>query len=223
MKIYPSLISADLLNLRSVVTTLDPYCDGYHLDVMDFHFVPNLTWGPAFIEQLGKATPKPFHVHLMVDEVGKWLEILSWRAKDTCIFHYESLQGDGEKIKAVINRARSKHVRIGIAINPATHVERLLPFLSLIDTVLIMSVEPGFSGQPFIPSVIEKIPSFASYRRAYHLTFTIGVDGGINEDILPMLHKMGVDYVGIASALFSAKDSVKELKKMYAVCGIKQA
>ncbi|MCK4517934.1 ribulose-phosphate 3-epimerase, partial [Candidatus Babeliales bacterium] len=163
MKIYPSLISSDLLNLDKTINQIDNYCDGFHIDVMDDHFVPNLTWGPAFVWAISEKTKLPLHVHLMVDEPEKWLDRVKLKKDDIFIFHVEAVVGWKENkvidfIKKVTNlRAKAMGCKVGVAINPKTPVESIFSFLPSLDHVLIMAVEPGFSGQKFMPEVLEKV------------------------------------------------------------------
>src|SRR3990172_9915424 len=124
MTIYPSLISSDLLNLAATLSLFDDHCDGYHLDVMDDHFVPNLTWGPAFINAIASHTKLPLNVHLMVDNPENWLNRLTLSQKDSFIFHWEALN-DVEQVIALAQTIRAKGILAGLAINPKTDVESI--------------------------------------------------------------------------------------------------
>lgn len=214
MKIFPSLISADLLNLETVIKQLDPYCDGLHIDVMDDHFVPNLTWGPAFINQIIEKTSLPVHLHLMVDEPEKWVKRVNLRSKDTFIFHYEAVS-DNERILRLVDLLKILGVQVGIAINPKTEINKIFDYVDNLDHILIMSVEPGFSGQKFIPEVLDKVEYLVNQRTAMNLNFQIGMDGGINKENIKMILKKGVDQIGAASAIFSGPNFVQNLKDLY--------
>ncbi|MBD3273565.1 ribulose-phosphate 3-epimerase [Candidatus Dependentiae bacterium] len=214
MEILPSLISADLLNLETVIKNLDPHCDGYHIDVMDDHFVPNLTWGPAFVKSISSATNLPLHVHLMVQNPEKWVSRIEFKSQDTFIFHYEATKSE-DRILKLINVVKALGCKVGIAINPGTPVVKIFDYIDNIDHVLIMSVEPGFSGQKFIPDVVDKVKLLINQRNSMHLNFKIGMDGGIGKDNIAMLKHQGVDQFGIASAIFSEKDPVAALKNLY--------
>ena len=214
MEIYPSLISADILNLKTVITQLDSHCNGYHIDVMDDHFVPNLTWGAAFINAIQTATNLPTHIHLMVDTPQTWSDRLALREGDIFIFHGEAVS-DPEKIRKLISQVKEKNWKVGLAVNPATPIEIVFEFLPALDHVLIMSVNPGFSGQKFMPEVVDKVKPLVEKRNQDGLVFTIGMDGGIGQDNIGMLAQAGVEQFGIASALFSADDLLATLKKLY--------
>ncbi len=212
MKIYPSLISADLLRLKEVITLLDNHCDGYHLDVMDDHFVPNLTWGPMFINAIAADTTLPLQVHLMVTDPATWLSRLDLCDKDSIIFHIEAMETIEQAIE-LIKDIHDQGIRAGIALNPATEVTRIKGLLPQVDEVLVMSVNPGFSGQAFI-DVTNKIDELKDIRLYENLTFEIGMDGGINKNNIPILKQHGVEFVGIASAIFSEIDLVKAVKNL---------
>lgn len=217
MKIYPSLISADLLNLKEVLAQLDAHCDGYHLDVMDDHFVPNLTWGPGFINAIAAATTLPLHVHLMVENPFDWLDRLHLAEKDCFIFHQEVFEED-EQIKELTKKVQQKGWQVGIALNPKTSVKKIKLLLPLFDEVLLMSVEPGFSGQLFI-DVLNKVDELSEIRMHENLRFAIGMDGGINQDNIGLLVQRGVEFVGVASAIFSKNNMVKALQDLYQKAG----
>jgi ribulose-phosphate 3-epimerase len=213
MQIYPSLISSDLLDLKQTIQQLDPHCDGYHLDVMDDHFVPNLTWGPAFINTIRQITKLPFHVHLMVDNPGKWLNRLSLQQQDTFIFHHEALP-DLAVQKKLAADIHAKGIKAGISINPKTAAERIFDILPYIDLVILMSVEPGFSGQQFIQETTKKINPLLAMRHQLGKNFLITMDGGINHNNIASLAQQNVDIVAVASAIFAQKDPIVALKQL---------
>ena len=212
MEIYPSLISSDLLNLKNTINILEPVVDGFHIDIMDDHFVPNLTWGPAFVNDFVWETEKPLHVHLMVDNPKKWLSRLNLRPRDTFIFHYEAI--DKKDIPMFIEEIKSQDIKVGIAINPKTDVNKIFKFLSGLDNVLLMSVKPGFSGQKFIPEVIAKIAPLIEFRKKNNLNFKISMDGGIDKSNIKNLVDIGVEQFGVASAIFSQTNVVEAVKKL---------
>ncbi len=146
-RIFPSLISGNLLNLQSDITLLDPLCDGYHLDVMDCHFVPNLTWGPQFINAIASVTKQTLWVHLMTTNPACVIEQLDIPQKSMVEIHIELEY----KIEAILTIIKKRGWLPGLAISPETPLEKLYPFLPLCHYVTIMSVTPGFSGQQFIP------------------------------------------------------------------------
>jgi len=211
MKIYPSLISADLLNLESTIKNLEPHCDGFHIDVMDNHFVPNLTWGPAFIKAISQTTNNPLFVHLMIENPEQFLSSLHLKSNDTIAFHIEN----DINIIETIKRIREKKWHACLAIKPNSPIESLWPYLDVISSVLLMSVNPGFSGQRFLPESLQRLEQLAQYRKEKKMNFSIVMDGGINTTNIGTLAQHGCDAVGVASAIFDAHDPIKALKKLY--------
>ncbi|HBS47607.1 TPA: ribulose-phosphate 3-epimerase [Candidatus Dependentiae bacterium] len=215
MEIFPSLISADLLNLEKVINSLNDKCDGFHIDVMDNHFVPNLTWGPAFIQEFVKIAKIPLDVHLMVDDPQGWIDKLKLRPIDYLIFHVEACK-DNEEIIKICTKAKKIGCKIGMAINPKTKIDSFLGILNIFDQVLIMSVEPGFSGQKFDKSVMDKVQKIAELKRKNNLKLKISMDGGIGKDNIKFLSENGVDRVGVATSVFGGGDYLKNLADLYA-------
>jgi len=209
-KIFPSLIAADLMNLRAEIEALNPHCEGYHLDVMDNHFVPNLTWGAQFINAIAKTTSRPALVHLMVDDPTNWIEKFTLPAHSSIEIHVES----AGQTRKNLQRIRDLNLSPGIVINPKTEIEVIFPYLDLVDSVLLMSVEPGFSGQAFIPKVIEKIEPLVGYRETKGLKFEIGMDGGIGKENIADLTKRRIDFFGVGSGIFGQPNRVKALKEL---------
>lgn len=218
MKIYPSLISCDVLNLASTLATLDPHVDGYHIDIMDDHFVPNLTWGPAFVNALAGATTKPLQMHLMVDNPASWVTRLNLQKKDSFVFHREAISDIYEGVK-LIEELKKRSIKAGLALNPTTGLEQLEPFVALLDEILIMSVNPGFSGQKFIESVTDKVPALVAMRQQKNLKFSICMDGGIGSGNICSLQQAGVQIVSVASAIFSSPNYCQALMNLYALLG----
>jgi ribulose-phosphate 3-epimerase len=211
MKIHPSLISADLLNLKNVIKTLEPHCDGFHIDVMDNHFVPNLTWGPMFIKAIAQATDKPLFVHLMIDNPETFLEKIHIKRASTVSFHIENTKN----ISQMIKRIKENKWHANIAIKPNTPLEKILPFLNDISSVLLMSVEPGFSGQQFLAGSLDRLKELAAYRKEKELNVAIVMDGGINKTNIGHLAQHGCDEVGVAAAIFTTEDPVASLEELY--------
>ncbi len=214
MHIHPSLISSDLLDLKATIKLLDPHCKGYHLDVMDDHFVPNLTWGPSFINAIRQTTNLSLYVHLMVDNPFAWPDRLELKHEDTIVFHYEALPNQRDQ-KKLIDHIHSKGILAGIALNPNTSVDLIADCLPLIDSVLVMSVEPGFSGQAFIPHALNTVKRLDGLRIVHKYRFSIAMDGGINERTIKDIANHNVDIAAAASALFSKPDPIQALRKLY--------
>jgi len=208
--LYPSLISADVLNLASVLKRLDSCVSGYHIDIMDFNFVPNLTWGPPIVNAIAQATTKQLWVHLMVNNPKGMIKALDLRPDSIVSFHIESYSEN----KTIINDIQEKRYLPSIAISPKTPVEEILPFLSTIYQVLVMSVEPGFSGQLFLPETISKVDTLVQYKKNHNLNFRIGMDGGINKKNINNLITHGVDDIAIAHAIFGSPDYVQALHNL---------
>jgi ribulose-phosphate 3-epimerase len=217
MQIYPSLISSDLLNLEKTLVTLNSACDGYHIDIMDNHFVPNLTWGAAFVKAIRQATMLPLHIHLMVSNPAAWINRLEIHATDTIIFHYEALTSLGD-CAALAQAIRTASYKVGIAINPSTPVESIIDIVHMFDIVLIMSVNPGFSGQNFIAETTKKIAPLIAIKAQERHTFAIGFDGGINITNISALSVLGVDNIAAAAAIFSQHNPVAALHNLYQLC-----
>ncbi|MEX0940147.1 MAG: ribulose-phosphate 3-epimerase [Candidatus Babeliales bacterium] len=211
--IFPSLISADILNLRKVIQSLESHCDGFHIDVMDWHFVPNLTWGPMFVNAFAQITPKPLFVHLMIEKPYEFLDLLTLRPIDTVSFHIEATKN----IKLTTNRIIEKKWLASIAINPKTPLSEIFPFLDTINSILLMSVDPGFSGQRFIKHSVDRLIELDNHRKQQKLSFEIVMDGGINKDNIQNLIQHGVDQVGIASGIFSHNNPIETLHTLYKI------
>lgn len=211
-KIYPSLISGDLLNLEQQIKALEPHCAGFHLDVMDFHFVPNLTWGPDFINAIRTATTQQLWIDLLVDEPLPYLSRLKLNHNDIVSIHYESIYDTN-----IFYQMHMKNWQASLALDPKTPIEVIIPFLDVIDHVLLMSVVPGFSGQEFVHESVEKLKKLHALREEHEAEFSIGMDGGLSATTLPLVVPYGVDTIAIASAIFNAPNPVEELKKLGAL------
>ena len=210
-EIFPSLISANLLELKEEIELLEPHVAGFHIDVMDFHFVPNLTWGPAFINQIRRATNKKLWVHLMVDSPEKYLDRLELSDNDIVSVHFES-QHHGPLLD-LFDNIQSRGWVPSMALNPDTSI-KVLDSVGKLEPILLMSVEPGFSGQEFIPETADKLKKLAHLRKEQALPLTIALDGGINSTNAHELVSAGADQLAIASALFSDPDRLKALHKI---------
>lgn len=214
-EIWPSLISANLLDLKDVMHQLDPYCAGYHLDIMDNHFVPNLTWGAQFANAIAAHTKKPVWVHLMIDAPELFLDRLKLPKESYISFHAETKSD----INAIINEIKKKGWRPSLALNPETPIEAAFPFLEQLEQILIMSVNPGFSGQELIPSTLEKIVPLKHILQTRKLEMPIALDGGITRSNIKHIHGVGVDQFGMASGIFAHSNPAEELAHLYALCG----
>lgn len=210
IKIFPSLMSANILDLKEIIEKLEPYCAGFHLDVMDLHFVPNLTFGPSIINAIAKASSKALFVHLMIEYPENFIDYLQLPEGSIVVFHRTTTPKPTNLIKAI----SKKGWKAGMALDPDESIENVTPLLKELDYVLIMSVRPGFSGQEFIPQTLDKVKKLKTYRKKNKLNFRIAIDGGINEKNIQEVVNSGVDDIAMASAIFKAKDPVKALKKL---------
>lgn len=219
MKLFPSLISSNLLQLGQTIATLDPYVDGYHLDIMDFHYVPNLTWGPAFINAIRKASRKQLWIHLMVDEPLRYLERFELAPNDIVSFHASAAPN---AVLPLYQEIRRRNLIPSIALKPTTDVSVIKLLLDAhidIRHVLLMSVEPGFSGQSFIPNSIERLQELVQLRTASHANFTIGIDGGITQENISAVCAAGAQDIAAASAIFSQPDPLAAIKLLHQKAG----
>jgi len=210
IEIFPSLISANLLNLQKEIETLEPYCAGFHLDVMDFHFVDNLTWGFDFVNQIRKATKKKLQIHLMVDYPEKYISRLSLNPGDIISFHIES--PTNLNLEQILATIKNLNLIASVAISPFTPLESLINLNFKLEHVLLMSVRPGFSGQSFMPHSIDRLKALNNFRMAHDLDFKICVDGGINAQNYKSLINNGANQLAIASAIFN-NNRLENLKK----------
>src|SRR4030095_15228144 len=206
--IYPSLMAADQLNLESEIRILKNYCAGFHLDVMDNHYVPTITWGAATVNAIAQIAV--VWVHVMIDNPMVFYEQLVLKPDSIVSFHIESEINFFDSIKII----KEKKHKLSIAISPKTPISRIVPFLNIVDQVLLMSVEPGFSGQPFLISAVDRISEVVAYRQEYQWSFRIGVDGGINKNNIAMLVEKGMDDCAVGSGIFSNEDPVAALQEL---------
>ena len=211
--IYPSLISADPLHIEKSLQQLDPHCIGYHIDVMDGHFVPNITWGFDMVNAIAAATERNIWLHLMVTDPGKWLDQIDLREGSMVSFHIES---NGE-VSGLIAHIKEKKWRPSLAINPKTPVAETFQWLNAVDHVLLMSVEPGFSGQRFLPSTMAKLAELAEYRKKHNRSFIIGIDGGVGKSNVQQLVAGGAQDMAAASSLFETPNPVAALHELRAL------
>jgi ribulose-phosphate 3-epimerase len=201
VKIAPSILSADFACLADEVERVSGEADLLHVDVMDGHFVPNLTIGPPVVRALRARTELFLDCHLMVDNPGVLLADFAKAGADRCIVHVEV--GDPQPL---FDELRTLGVGVGLTLNPETPVDEVLPFLDRIDLLLVMSVHPGFGGQHFIPEVLDKVKVARQAIDDQDLPVEIEIDGGIKHDNAKLAYDAGVDILVAGSAIFEAAD-----------------
>lgn len=206
--ISPSILAADFTRLGEEIRTLeDAGADMIHIDVMDGHFVPNLTMGPFIVEAVRKCTDLPIDAHLMITDPAAYASAFIDAGADFIVFHVEAC----EDPSAVFDLVRSRGAKPGLAVNPPNPAENLKPYLAEIDLALVMTVNPGFAGQSFIADVMPKLATVARWKKEQGLDFLIEVDGGIGTSQAPVVVKNGGEVLVAASAIFGTPDIARAL------------
>jgi ribulose-phosphate 3-epimerase len=210
-EILPSILSADFAHLGEQVAALEQAgCRMLHVDVMDGHFVPNLTIGPPVVASLRKTTRLKLDVHLMITDPDRYAPLFIEAGADQVLVHQETCP----HLDRTVRMIQGLGARAGVVINPATPVATLDEVLGIVDYVLIMSVNPGFGGQKFIPYTLDKVRRLAQTRREKGLDFSIEIDGGVTLDNIGEMVKAGVDWVVAGSAIFGGGNPAAAFAEM---------
>ena len=204
--IAPSILSADFSRLADEVRSVEQAgCDSIHVDVMDGHFVPNLTIGPPVIHWIRKTTKLPLDVHLMIEEPIQYLEEFKKAGSDWITIHVEACKD----VAGTLKKIRSLGAKAGISLRPKTKLEAIFPYLNLVDLVLVMTVEPGFGGQKFMPEMLDKVRALKNRFSGF-----ISVDGGINLETGSQAAQAGANVFVAGSAIFRESDRKVFIQKL---------
>jgi ribulose-phosphate 3-epimerase len=209
MHIHPSILSADFVNLESELQTISS-ADAVHVDVMDNHFVPNLTFGTQMVKRLQEVSPIPLDVHLMISNVDDFAPEYAKLGIASTTFHIEASKDPKSLIKA-IRKAGSK---VAVAIKPGTELSQVENLFTEIDMLLIMTVEPGFGGQPLIETTLEKVANAKATFKARNLEISIQVDGGVTTENISRLSLLGADTFVAGSSVFMSSDRAGNIARL---------
>jgi ribulose-phosphate 3-epimerase len=211
IKISPSILSADFSILGDEIKSLEQAgADLIHIDVMDGHFVPNITMGPPIIKMVRKCTKLPFDVHLMISPVEKYIKAFADAGSDIITIHPEATNN----LKRAVSTIKSLGKKAGVSLNPKTPISALMDVINDIDLILIMSVNPGFAGQSFMSEVLPKVTELRKMINEKKLKIDIEIDGGINFETAPLAVKAGANILVSGTTIFSGslKDNIQKLR-----------
>ena len=211
LKIAPSILAADFSKLAEEVKCVDSLgADYIHIDVMDGHFVPNITLGPGIVKCLRPHTELPFDVHLMIENPDQYIKDFKEAGADIITVHVEACR----HLHRTLQLIKQYEMQCGVVLNPHTPHEIIKHVLQEVDWILIMSVNPGFGGQTFIPDSLNKIATLNQWRQEQNLSYVIEVDGGVNEETARLCEEAGADVVVAGSAVFNAVDRQLAIQKI---------
>ena len=209
MIVAPSILSADFGNLKDSIAKVKS-AKWLHVDVMDGHFVPNISIGPVVIKGLRQYTDQVFDTHLMITDPKKYAEVFVKAGSDRITFHIET----EEDPYGLIEYLRELDVKVGVSIKPNTDISKIRELIPLIDQVLVMSVEPGFGGQAFMPNALDKIRDISEFRKLWNPELLIVVDGGINQDTGKQCIEAGADVLVAGSYVFNSEDPEERINSL---------
>ncbi|MYL48754.1 ribulose-phosphate 3-epimerase [Halobacillus litoralis] len=210
-KIAPSILASDFSKLGEEIKDVERGgADYIHVDVMDGHFVPNITIGPLIVDHIRPVTDLPLDVHLMIENPDQYIEAFAKAGSDIITVHQEACP----HLHRTIQLIKSHGVKAGVVINPATPAETIRPILQDVDLVLLMTVNPGFGGQSFIHSVVPKIEQISQWREEEELSFEIEIDGGVKVETAKLCTDAGADVLVAGSAIFNQEDRKKAIEEI---------
>jgi len=213
-KIAPSVLSADFSRLGEEIKAVEKAgADLIHLDIMDGHFVPNITVGPLLVDAARKVTQLPLDAHLMIENPEKYIPEFAKAGANSISIHVEACKRPGQ-LKKNLRLIRQCGAAPSLALNPATPLSRILPFLEDVAMILVMTVNPGFGGQAFMPSCIKKVEKLRKIIDQKRLSIDIEVDGGIKPDNIQLLSQAGADIFVAGSAIFKSSNYKETIQKM---------
>jgi len=213
IKLSPSILNADFAHLADAIEAVEPYSDYIHMDVMDGHFVPNITFGPLMIEAVKRITDVPMDTHLMIYNPPEWVEAFAEAGSDRISFHLRACRDPESVIRAI----RTLGASPGLAISPEVPTFELKPFLGMVDFVIIMCVYPGFGGQKLMPEMLNRIGAVKRDAAELGIKVEVEVDGGVKAQNIPMVLEAGADNLVVGSSIFGATDVSRAAAEIRAI------
>lgn len=209
MKIAPSILTANFVYLKDEIKSIDEHADLLHVDIMDGHFVPNISFGPAIAGQISELTKLPLDIHLMVTNPLEWVDKVNFETT-----RYITVHAEAARFAESLMRIHYIHKKAGICIKPSTPIEVIEPFLSKVDLVLVMGVEPGYGGQAFIHASLDKIKYLSELKKKHGYTYEIEVDGGINATTAKQCYEAGATILVAGTYIFNFADRKERIDSL---------